>query len=168
MKIQPDTVPYKLWTAVYPSRMAPIGAKLGQNAFQTIPDISFFDAENQKKCRTLNGRLPLEHGSVRPQTLGKRVSDDSQHFIFRRRKIFFGKNFDEKFSQKKFVGKSTNCLFLRSYGFLDVIGRCASKSYPQSFDFQLSTTFGGGVKEIVSIFFPTFGQKWLQPFSFFG
>ena len=29
--------------------MAPIGAKLGQNAFQTIPDISFFDAENQKK-----------------------------------------------------------------------------------------------------------------------
>ena len=28
--------------------MAPIGAKLGQNAFQTIPDISFFDAENQK------------------------------------------------------------------------------------------------------------------------
>ena len=49
MKIQPDTVPYKLWTAVYPSRMAPIGAKLGQNAFQTIPDISFFDAENQKK-----------------------------------------------------------------------------------------------------------------------
>ena len=30
---------------------------------------------------------------------------------------------------------------------------------PQSFDFQLSTTFGGGVKEIVSIFFPTFGQK---------
>ena len=169
MKIQPDTVPYKLWTAVYPSRMAPIGAKLGQNAFQTIPDISFFDAENQKKCRTLNGRLPLEYGSVRPQTLGKCVSDDSQHFIFRRRKNFLGQNFWWKFSsKKKFVGKSTNCLFLRSYGFLDLIGRCASKSYPQSFDFQLSTTFGGGVKEIVSVFFPTFGQKWLQPFSLFG
>ena len=27
--------------------MAPIGAKLWENAFQTIPDISFFDAE---KC----------------------------------------------------------------------------------------------------------------------
>ena len=122
-----------------------------------------------KFCKTLTGRLPLEDGSVRPQTLGKRVSDDSQHFIFRRRKFFFGKNFWWKFSsKKKFVGKSTNCLFLRSYGFLDVIGRCASKSYPQSFGFQLSTTFGGGVKEIVSIFFPTFGQKWLQPFSFFG
>ena len=37
---------------------------------------------------------------------------------------------------------------------MDVIGRCASKSYPQSFDFQLSMTFGGGVKEIVSIFAP--------------
>ena len=121
-----------------------------------------------KFCKTLTGRLPPEDGSVRPQTLGKRVSDDSQHFIFRRRKIFWQKFSMKIFVKKKFVGKSTNCLFLRSYGFLDVIGRCASKSYPQSFDFQLSTTFGGGVKEIVSIFFPTFGQKWLQPFSFFG
>ena len=107
--------------AVYPSNMAPFGLKLWENAFQTIPNISFFDVE-----------------------------------------FFFLLNFfDEKLrgAQKIFVGKSTNCLFLRSYGFLDVIGRCASKSYPQSFDFQLSTTFGGGVKEIVSIFFPTFGQK---------
>ena len=29
-------------------------------------------------------RLPLEHGSVRPQTLPKRVSDDPWRFIFRR------------------------------------------------------------------------------------
>ena len=43
--------------------------------------------------RTLNDRLPLEHGSDRPQTLGKRVSDDLQLLIFRRRK----QNFDEKF-----------------------------------------------------------------------
>ena len=93
------TIFLKLQTAIYPSSMAPIGAKLWENAFQTIPDISFFDAENNKNnCRTLNGRLPLEHGSVRPQTLGKRVSDDSQHFIFRRRK----KNW-RKFSMKKFV-----------------------------------------------------------------
>ena len=28
---------------------APIGTKFCQNAFRTIPDISFFDAENQKK-----------------------------------------------------------------------------------------------------------------------
>ena len=35
---------------------------------------------------TLNGRLPPEDGSVWPQTLGKRVSDDPRHFIFRRRK----------------------------------------------------------------------------------
>ena len=34
-----------------------------------------------------------EGGSVRPQTLGKRVSDDPRHFIFRRPKIVFGKNF---------------------------------------------------------------------------
>ena len=99
------------------------------------------------------------YGSVRPQTLGKRVSDDSRHFIFRRRKKKWRK-FSIKFSSKNFfVGKSTNCLFLRSYGFLDVIGRCASKSYPQSFDFQLSTTFGGGVKEIVLISAPDFRPK---------
>ena len=122
-----------------------------------------------KFCKTLTGRLPLEDGSVRPQTLGKRVSDDSQHFILRCRKIFVGNFFWWKFASKQiFVGKSTNCLFLRSYGFLDVIGRCASKSYPKSFDFQLSTTFGGGVKEIVSIFAPDFRPNWLQPFSFFG
>ena len=112
-----------------------------------------------KFCKTLTGRLPPEDGSVRPQTLGKRVSDDSRHFIFRRRKKIWRKFSIKIFITKIFVGKLTNCLFWRSYGFSDVIGRCASKSYPQSFDFQLSTTFGGGVKEIVSIFFPTFGQK---------
>ena len=32
--------------AVYPSNMAPFGLKLWENAFQTIPNISFFDAEN--------------------------------------------------------------------------------------------------------------------------
>ena len=34
--------------AVYPSSMAPIGVKLWENAFQTIPDISFFNT--QKLC----------------------------------------------------------------------------------------------------------------------
>ena len=34
--------------AVYPLRMAPIGFKLWENAFQTICNVSFFDAE--KKC----------------------------------------------------------------------------------------------------------------------
>ena len=51
-----------------------------------------------KFCKTLTGRLPLEDGSVRPQTLGKRVSDDSRHFIFRRRKNN-GENFRSNFRQ---------------------------------------------------------------------
>ena len=37
----------KLWPAVYPPRMAPFGLKLWENAFQTIPDISFFDVEKK-------------------------------------------------------------------------------------------------------------------------
>ena len=36
----------KLRTAVYPPRMAPIGVKLWENAFQVIPNISFFGAQN--------------------------------------------------------------------------------------------------------------------------
>ena len=107
--------------------MAPFGLKLWENAFQMIPDISFFDVEKKK-----------------------------------------WRKFSIKFSSKNFFdGKSTNCLFLRSYGFLDVIGRCASKSYPQSFDVQLSTTFGGGVKEIVSIFAPDFRPNMTSRLMFF-
>ena len=40
----PKTADTKFQTAVYPSNLAWIGAKLCQNAFQTIPNVSFFDA----------------------------------------------------------------------------------------------------------------------------
>ena len=73
----------KLWTAVYPPRMAPFGLKLWENAFRMIPDISFFDVP--KFC---------------------------------------------------WVGKSANCLLLRSCGFLDVTGRCASRNGPRCFVFR--------------------------------
>ena len=43
--------------------------------------------------KTLHGRLPPEDGSDRPQTLGKRVSGDPRHFIFRRRQTLFATNF---------------------------------------------------------------------------
>ena len=57
--------------AVYPSNMAPFGLKLWENAFQTIPNISFFDAEKiflakifdenfrQKKNRRKIDKLPV-------------------------------------------------------------------------------------------------------------
>ena len=135
--------------------MAPIGAKLGQNTFQRIPDISFFDAE--KKLQTLNGRLPPEDGSVRRETLGKRVSDDSRHFIFRRPKKLFGDFFFQKnFGLIFFVKKVA---FWRSYGFLDVMGRCASTNDPRSFDYQLYTTFRRGVKVVHTVFEAVFGPK---------
>ena len=38
---------------------------------------------------TSNGRLPPEDSSDRPQTLGKHVSGDPQHLIFRCQKMFF-------------------------------------------------------------------------------
>ena len=60
----------KLWPVVYPPRMAPFGLKLWENAFQTIPDISFFDVEkkmanifdktiHQKKFRRKIDKLPF-------------------------------------------------------------------------------------------------------------
>ena len=55
--------------------------------------LTLIESLTPRQLRTLNGRLPLEHGSDRPQTLGKRVSDDLQLSIFRRRKQIF----DEKF-----------------------------------------------------------------------
>ena len=58
-----------------------------------------------KLCKTLTGRLPSEDGSVRPQTLGKRISYDPRHFIFRRRKKKLAKIFDENFRQKNFRQK---------------------------------------------------------------
>ena len=36
--------------------------------------------------KTLTGLLPPEDGSVRPQTLGKRISGDPHHFILRHQK----------------------------------------------------------------------------------
>ena len=36
-------------TAIYPPMMIPFGLELWENAFQTIPNISFVDAENVKK-----------------------------------------------------------------------------------------------------------------------
>ena len=41
----------------------------------------------QKFFETSNGRLPLEHGSDRRETLAKRVSDDLQLLIFCRQNI---------------------------------------------------------------------------------
>ena len=46
-------------------------------------------------CETLNGRLPLEDGSDRRETLPKRVSDDSRHLIFRCNFFFLDEIFAE-------------------------------------------------------------------------
>ena len=55
----------KLWTAVYPPRMAPIGAKLCQNAFQTIPDIWFFDALKIFSMKFLDRKWSIKSKIVR-------------------------------------------------------------------------------------------------------
>ena len=63
-------------------------------ADQKIPESIYVKVFFSIFSETLNGRLHPQDDSVRPQNLGKRVSDDPQHFIFRRRKhgktwIFF-------------------------------------------------------------------------------
>ena len=112
-----------------------------------------------KKIEFSNGRLPPEDGSVRPQTLGKRVSDIPDISFFD-----VENKFPAKFSTKIFVGKffcqnSAKCLFWRSCAGLDVTGRCASKIHCQTYRFQPSTTLGGGVKREKTVFFRSFDQK---------
>ena len=122
-----DGVPRKItptffWIAVYVSNEARIAAKLCQNAFRTIPDISFFD-NFFFLFETSNGRLPPEDGSDRPQTLGKRVSGDPRHFIFRRPQtfltiqIFGGKKFRQQpeFFFSKVPVLEELCRFTRLY-----------------------------------------------------
>ena len=73
---------------------------------------------------TLNARLPLENGSHSPQTLAKRVSDDSQHFIFRLPKNSLSRFCDE-IQQFLHVFRP----ILKSYTFLSVSGICSMKNY---------------------------------------
>ena len=70
-----------------------------------------------KFCKTLTSRLPPEDGSVRPQTLGKRVSDDSRHFIFRRRKENLANIFDKNFHPKNFCRKIDKLHFFPAMDF---------------------------------------------------
>ena len=47
--------------------MAPFGLKLWENAFQMIPDISFFDAEKKKSTKLFVGEIvapPLKIGKL--------------------------------------------------------------------------------------------------------
>ena len=96
--------------------MAPSGVKLWENAFQAIPNISFFNVQKNFSA------------------------------------IFFSKKIRGDFFFKKVS-------FERSYGFLDVMGRCASTNDPRSFDYQLYTPFRRGVKVVHTVFEVVFGPK---------
>ena len=67
--------------------------------------------EFRKFFKTSNGRLPPEDGSDRRETLGKRVSGDPRHFIFRRpkhfvaTKVFVGKDFRQMPKRSKILIK---------------------------------------------------------------
>ena len=79
------------------------------------------NTKNQNFFEILNGRLALEDGSDRCETLGKRVSDDLEHFIFPRwKKISDNKNSEVVL---------TNGCFWRSFKGWSVSGRCVVKSY---------------------------------------
>ena len=115
-----------------------------------------------KKLQTLDGRLPPEVGSDWLETWPKRVSDDSRHFVLRRRKT---KKCLKKSTSKFFCFK--NCPFWRSYTVLGVTGRFSMKNDPRGPGFQPSTTLGGGVKSGKTKIFRTFCQKSISQKSWF-
>ena len=143
--------------------MTPIATKLRKMRFGRFPTFHFSTFKNF--FETSNDRLPPEDGSDRPQTLGKRVSGDPQHLIFRRPPKKSTKFSSEKIfvnPPKKFSAK---CLFWRSCAGLDVGGRCASKIHCQTYKFQPSTTLGGGVRKVKTIFFLEFWPQ--KTYTFF-
>ena len=78
----------KLRTAVYPSKSAPIGLKLWQNAFQAIPDISFFDAEKNKSSKIFRKQNYKKLFSIEM----KNCKSSETHFakVSHRSKLFSG------------------------------------------------------------------------------
>ena len=132
--------------------------------FRRSPTFHFSTSKNF--FETSNGRLPPEDGSDRPQTLGKRVSGDPRHFIFRRPQSFLATKFlvGKIFRQQPefFLAK---WLFWRSCAGLHASIECRSKIHCQTYRFQPSTTLGGGVKRKKTVFFQSFGEKQLIPSS---
>ena len=114
----------------------------------------FFDATfGVQNAKISNGRLPPEDGSDRPQTLPKRVSDDSPRFIFRHHKFFQNMFFSPKNLD------FTNLSFWRSSDFFIRVGRCVVKSYCPNCPYFWGDFLGEGVKVVKRVFWLGFGPK---------
>ena len=124
---------------------------------------SFFDVEIFSKLRT----------AVYPPRMapfGLKLWENAFQMIPDISFSTLNKKIDKHFRRTNFVGNFfvgffASCLFWRSYDILDVTIRCASKIHCQTYRFQPSMTLGGGVKEAVSVFDVTFGEKKLKPSS---
>ena len=71
-----------------------------------LDQINVFGAADDSGAADVDRPKTAENGSDRRETLGKRVSDDSQHFIIRRRKNVFGQIFDENYRHKNFSSEN--------------------------------------------------------------
>ena len=63
------------------------------------------------RLQIFNGRLPPEQSPDRHETLGKRVSDDPRHFIFRpqkHQKKLFLQNFERPFTPQGWLRSASN------------------------------------------------------------
>ena len=141
-----------LLSSAYPSNMAPIATKLHQNAFRTIPDISFFDEKNLFR----NFERPFTpRGWLRSAwNFGKTRFRWSPTIHFSAAQTFFATNiFVAKFffvnGSKKYSAKS---LFWRSSAGLQTNVECSSRIHCQNYRCQPSTTLGRGVKRVKTVF----------------
>ena len=80
---------------------------------------------------------------------------------------------DKQFCRKKMFVNTPNffsakCLFWRSCAGLHATIECSSKIHCQTYRFQPSTTLGGGVKKVKTVFVVSFGLKKLIPSSFWN
>ena len=105
--------------AIYPSKMAPIGVKLWENVFQTIPDISFFDPPNETKKTNANFDRPFTpRGWLRlAPNFGKTRFRRSPTFHFSmpktQNKMFFVANFDPPLTLREWLRWGSNFAKMR-------------------------------------------------------
>ena len=149
--------------------MAPIGAKLGQNAFQTIPDISFFDAENQKKMPNFEWPFTPRIWLRSASNFGKMRFRRFPTFHFSTPKKFFWPKFLMKIFAKKKIRRKIDKLPV--FAELWIFGRNRQmrlEKLPPKFWFSALYDFWRRGKRDSFNFFPDFRPKMTSTLFVFG
>ena len=149
----------KLWTDVYPSRMPPIGAKLCQNAFQTIPNIWFFDAPQFFFSKLWTAVYPPRMAPIGAKLCQNAFQTIPDIWFFDARK-----NFWMRFSDQKWSIKSKIARFGGATHFWVLPTDCPRKMTPFPQKIKSLRSLAKGFKNDFRFFHWLLDQSWLTVF----